>query len=588
MADLEIKPGTFVWYPAKGLGRVQWVGAGSVKVLFWADGKSGNPQTLPLLALKPLPGDTKAKYGDASGFTEWAKNAPLTLAAVALADCGGGTERIIKETLKGRALSPSGLGSWWKRVQPKLISLPKYFRVTDTTDGPEYALLPGIAVADVPLDFVKPKPPTVADWKRWLTSATHDAPPGRFPPKTVSDGLARWPARTIEPVLLRVITSAEEFLTSGGDSGQTAEGWLRAVAQASLRWGETVDADSRGYRAARVGRLLARLASIAGDRTPRNLLLQAGALDGATHSWRQGFAAGMWETFDGNGARDMYEKLAPALNRQAQADLAREIAASAFGPTHTARRYPALDRLLDALPESERHQLVIEMITRASSDTKADILAYVTNSRHAAKSADANKRLEVLLLATLRLSNRRGEIPAQASQELDNVLAAPDSSSPALQSLFRQTRSRIDEERANAADERESERRAHAEAMERERAERKRLHGLLSKSNKELEANRKQSRLEVRQDMLLAVGEVLQTVVRRQASSIDELAGNVEAGLTLALKAGEAELLNTAPEGKVVAPGVQVRGIIRDKNKEDGFKEVVKVLLKPQVKQEVG
>ena len=121
-----------------------------------------------------------------------------------------------------------------------------------------------------------------------------------------------------------------------------------------------------------------------------------------------------------------------------------------------------------------------------------------------------------------------------------------------------------------------------------ERAERERLHGLLSKSNKGLEANRKQSRLEIRQDMLLAVGEVLQTVVRRQASSIDELAGNVEAGLTLAIKAGEAELLNTAPEGKVVAPGVQVRGIIRDKNEEDGFKEVVKVLLKPQVKQEVG
>ena len=302
-------------------------------------------------------------------------------------------------------------------------------------------------------------------------------------------------------------------------------------------------------------------------------------MDGATHSWRQGFAAGMWETFDGNGARDMYEKLAPALNRQAQADLAREIAASAFGPTHTDRRYPALDRLLDALPESERHQLVIEMITRASSDTKADILAFVTNSRHAAKSADANKRLEVLLLATLRLSNGRGEIPAQASQELDNVLAAPDSSSPALQSLFHQTRSRIDEERANAADERESERRVHAEALERERVLQKQLQERVETLRNQLFSGYEQSKLDIRQDMLVLIGELSQLAAKQDCPS-ESFVRDVRAGLALALQAGGAKTLGVAGEiasydplahqaagsvkigaaVKITAPGVKVKG----------------------------
>lgn len=153
--------------------------------------------------------------------------------------------------------------------------------------------------------------------------------------------------------------------------------------------------------------------------------------------------------------------------------------------------------------------------------------------------------------------------------------------------LDRERLDREHQEREHVA-ELKSLREAHEAVLVGERNEQKKLQGLLNRSNNELAANRKESRLEIRQDMLLAVGEVLQTVVRRQANSIDELAGNVEAGLTLALKAGEAELLNTAPEGKVVAPGVQVRGIVRDKDKEDGVREVVKVLLKPQVKQEVG
>ena len=118
----------------------------------------------------------------------------------------------------------------------------------------------------------------------------------------------------------------------------------------------------------------------------------------------------------------------------------------------------------------------------------------------------------------------------------------------------------------------------HAAELERERQEQERLRQQVRERNAELSANREESRLEIRQDMLLAVGEVLQSVHRRNVPG--ELAGNVAAGLILALRAGGAEPLGTPGETvtfdpechtadgnvpangrvSVIAPGVVYRG----------------------------
>ncbi len=141
-------------------------------------------------------------------------------------------------------------------------------------------------------------------------------------------------------------------------------------------------------------------------------------------------------------------------------------------------------------------------------------------------------------------------------------------------------RERREQERQQAAHAAELEglRQSYEDSLERERREQERLRLQVRDFGAELAANRQESRLEIRQDMLLAVGEVLQMVARQQGSSIEELAGNVKAGLTLALRAGGADLLDTAPEGKVIAPGVIVRGGVHGD----------RVLLKTQVKHEAG
>ena len=563
MTDSRIQPGAFVWYAPKGIGRVEETG-GNPSVLFWIDRKSGKTERLPPNLLTPLADYVpEAKPpGKAGGADPWkrfeseVKKAPLKLVALALSACGnsGGTADI-KEKLDQRA--PVGSwGSWWKRTEPKLRELPAHFQIDGNGEDVKYVLLS--SVSDVPEDWIEPKV-TPADWKEWLLAKTHEPPPGRFPAKHVSDALAKWPENTIEQALDRVTVTAEGLLPSGSVSSQVAEGWLRAVAQASLRWREVAEPDPRGHRAARIGTLLARLSRVAGDRTPQDLLLRAGALDGEADAWRRGFTAGMWGAFEGEDARDIYLKSSAVLWHQAREDLAREIALAAFDPSYSTRRNYALDRLLDAMAESDRPQLIGEMIALSARGPKSGALDYIANSRHAAKSPDAAERLGLLLLATLLLGDGQGQLAAQASEELAAALIAPESGNAAVQSLFQDTRDRIAEERARIAEEMESQRQAHAAELERERREQEQLRQQVRERNAELDARREESRLEIRKDMLLAVGEVLQTVARRQGS-IDELAGNVEAGLRLALRAGGADLLDTAPEGKVVAPGVIVRG----------------------------
>ncbi len=584
MSESGIQPGAFVWYAAKGLGSVREVG-GSPAVLFWADEKSGATQSIPPSLL------TSLKSNGAEDFGEWAKNSPLTLVALALSACGGdGRESDIREKLNGRApLSPNWAG-WWKRTKPKLGNLPAHFAASETSEGIGYKLLSG--VADVPPDWTQPKSATLADWKKWLSAEAHESPPGRFPTKPVADALARWPENTVERALFRVIVSAEETLALGNASAQVAEGWLRTVAQASLRWRETGGVDSRGYQAARVGELLVRLSRIAGDRTPQELLLQAGVLDGETDAWRRGFVAGLWEAFEGDDAREMYRRSSAVLGRQARADLAREIALAAFDPGYSARRNSELDRLLETMPEDQRRQILREMVASATPVWKDGVLDYIANSRH----ASGPEHLGLRTMAALALGDERSDFAAQTSRELSDAFERPEIYGEPVRSLFRDAAIKAGEAKISGRLQVKDLEQTHEVQIQQERQEQQRLRQQMQALAAELDARREESRLEIRQDMLLAVGEVLQSVCLRD--SVEELAGDVEAGLTLALRAGGADLLETPgalvnyepqrhqakgdlpPSAmvKVLAPGVIVRGGVHGD----------RVLLKAHVKHEAG
>ena len=543
MTDSRIQPGAFAWYAARGVGLVEETG-GNPSVLFWADRQSGKAERIPANLLVPLAGhipeaDPPGRTGEGDPWKRLEsgiRKAPLKLVALALSAGGNsGAAAEIRERLARRA--PVGAwGSWWKRTEPKLGELPSHFRIDRVGGDTRYTLLS--SVADVPSDWVAPKV-TPADWKRWLSARTRESPPGRFPTKPVADALAKWPASTIDEALLRVALTAEELLSSGDVSSQVAEGWLRAVAQIAIRRRAIGGSDPRGYDAARVGALLARLARIAGDRTPQDLVLEAGALDGATDAWRRGFVAGLWESFEGDDAREMYRKSSSVLGRQARAGLAREIALAAFDPGYSARRSSELDHLLDLLSEEQRAQLLQEVVASASQAQKNGALDYIANSRHAAKSGDVPERLTLLALATLLLSDGEGPVPSQASRELADALTEAEAGGSAIRSLFRDSRARIAEERAGIADKLEQQRKTHEAELERERREQERLRERVQSLSAQMASGREESRVEIRQGMLLAVGDVLQRAYLQGKSAEDRLK-NVITTLPSALREGGA------------------------------------------------
>ena len=542
----------------------------------------------------------------------WAEDAPLKLVALALS-VGGGTGKVadIRAKLDERVLEAGKWENWWKKQPQQMRKLPACFKITKVGRDSEYSLLTYFDAVPVASEIKAHKTvgaaskgaPTLADWREWLSRDTHGPAPGRFPTKPVADALAKWPEESAEQALLRVILSSEEALSIANTSAQTAEGWLKAVAQASLRWREVGGSDPRGYTAARVGEVLAKLARVAGDRTPQELLLQAGALDGATDAWRRGFLAGMWDAFEGEDARDLYRTSSATLGRQARGDLAREIFLAAFTPDFSERRHSGLDRLLDSMPEDQRQQLLQEVIATANAGQRASLLHYISQSRH----AEGVNRVGLRLMASLLLGDGTSEFEDRVSRELADALepknhsvnADPVSWSFSVSTptaTFSGVAGKMEAAlvKAEAVVQQKS-----AEAqlqLERERQEQERLRQQVRERNAELAANREESRLELRQDMLLAVGEVLQSLSAR--SDRDGLAGDVTAGLLLSLRAGGAEPLGVAGERvpyneeehsaseniqksgtvKIIAPGVIYRGGVHGD----------RILLKALVKHEAG
>ena len=604
MSDSRIQPGVLVRDNNARVGKVvgnpfsREIDGNPVEVVavdYW-----GEEQRRPTSLLTLLGPDSPESllWNRPEQLIPWTEEAPLKLLALALSVSGGkGKAADIRERLSGRVMEEGQWDNWWKKQSRSLSALPDYFESVKAPKGNDYRLL--TSVEAVPSDWIAPaksKPVPMKVWREWLHFGAPGEIPGRYPTKPVAEALAKWDdAATIADVLIRLEVSVEALLSKGDVTATEAEGWLTAIAHAAIRRREIGGADPRGYDAARAGELLARLTRIAGDKTPQALVLEAGALDGATDAWRRGFIAGLWETFEGDDAREMYRKSSAVLGRQARTDLVKAIALAAFDPGYTARRNSELDRLLDTLPEEQRTQLLQEIITSATPGQKDGVLDYIANSRHT--------HLGPRLMATLTLADQESELLEQTSEELANALkvnADPANfafsvSTPTV-TVLRSTQRRLEELIGEKEAELSEVKVSHENQLQQEHQEQDRLRQQVQALDAELDAQREESRLEIRQDMLLAVGEVLQSVYRRDSAG--ELTGNVEAGLTLALRAGGAELLETLgemvkynpqrhqaegdlPESaivKVLAPGVIVRGGVHGD----------RVLLKAHVKHEAG
>ena len=527
MTDSLIPSGAIVRHTSLGVGRVISAdGFGGVTVNF----KSGETRDMSASVarkLKVLPDDglETLLYNQPDQVQSWVESAPLKLLAATLADVDGpGKPGTIRDKLQGRVVGTDVKWStWWDRLKAAADDSGCFHIVKNKSNAITAIAFRGI-VANVPACPLPPprpkvrkaKPANQSDWKKWLTSDTGEPPPGAggYPTKAAFAAISKLASKDIEAALAKIIRTSEDCVDSGNPSPRDAEAWMEAVGLASCRWLEFRKERTSCDLTEIVGEILARLAEVA----------------------RLG-------------------KSPPALLRAA-----RELAPAALQMDDSNRNHDSLDLLLDALVPEERTQLIMEVAVQSAGreTSKESVLQYVGSSRHITD----RERLSVLIIATLVLTDGRGEVPNKASMELAEALASPEKYSRAAQALMTGARSRHDRELENIrrrySDELEGVKKSHEIELEKlrvshadrlaiEEREQERLKSQKRTIEAVMASGREESRLEVRHDILLTVGDALQRAYKDDRSVGDRL-DEVVRTLVSALRAGGAEALEAVGE----------------------------------------
>ncbi len=474
--------------------------------------------------LKVLPADglESLLYNQPDQAQSWVESAPLKLLAATLADLDGPAKAgAIRGKLQGLMTSTDIKWSgWWDRLKAAAddsgcfrIVKNKSSAITTIAFSGTVASVPAYPLPPPRQKAIKAKPANQAEWKKWLTSDTGEPPPGAggYPTKAAFAAISKLLSKDVEKGLAKVIRTSEGLVDSVNPSLRDAEAWMEAVGLATCRWLESRRERTPSDLTERVGEILARLAKVARlDRSPTVLLR-----------------------------------------------VARELAPSAFQVGEFRHGHASLDRLLDSLAPEERTQLIREVLVQSDGReaSRESVLQYVGYSRH----VTGRERLPAIIIATLVLTDGRGEIPDQASTELAEALASPEKYSRSVQTLTSGARSRHARELADArrqhSDELEGVKESHDKELEKLRmthadrlAMAEQEHERLRSQKRQIEATmssgREESRLEVRHDMLLSVGDALQRSFRDDRSARDRL-DDVVRTLASALRAGGAEVLES-------------------------------------------
>ena len=571
MAVTELNIGDMVQHQSFGIGKVKEVeGAGDAFVIDFRSRPDHRMARSVLGSLTKLPDDGLAAltWDGSEEVQSWYEEAPLKLVAAVLADIGRPVEiKEIRGRIEDRGLLGVKWDPWWSRVKDAAGD-SRHFKIVKSKNNAITAMSlvssPSAVLAESlpppapstpkPHGASKKKPPSAADWKKWLLGDGLEPAPGRAPTKAVCDALIMWPPKTVGQALTRTMRGAEEFLSLGNSPSQAATAWLQATSIASLRWRECMGQNADDDLAGQTGTLLGRLAQVAGfSERAGEWLLRAGALDGESDSWRREFAVGMWRVLlDSSGsALDLLESSASQFGRQGRAILARELIVAALQETNSARRHSDLDRILDRLPPGERINLFRDLVVRSAAEEVARevVLDYVANSRHAFGAPASSGRLDLLVLASLSLTDGHDRVAQQASHEIREALSdsGDHNIGPGWGGLLSEARQYIGGLRVEYNRELESLRRSHADTVEEMLSEQERLNRRMEGLRSQIAEGREESRMDILQDILTEIAVSLQSFHQHEDGS-DGPVRDIKAILARALRAGGADEFGTVGE----------------------------------------
>ena len=302
----------------------------------------------------------------------------------------------------------------------------------------------------------------------------------------------------------------------------------------------------------------------------------------SVHSaWSAGFWAALMRT--PFSTRRFFDSLARRLESSARLLLWQEMFHTGLSDGTSDEQINELNRLLDTLSEPERTRVAQLSMVRAADAgiARQGALKFVATSRLAGQSPDRADRLSMLVMAALLLAEAEDPIVAHAANQLGDAFDGlmDEGDRPVAYALLSGIRARFDQRLQHLTGEMEEQRDAYDVELERKRREEERLRQQNETFRAQMASGRQESRLEVRREMLLEIGDILQRALRQGSPTEDRLL-DVIARIPVALGAGGGEPLGTVgetvpydprlhhstvgiPSGtlvRLVAPGVVARG----------------------------
>ena len=496
------------------------------------------------------------------GYPEsrWVEDAPLDLIAFALRTMPErkGNKAQIKAVLSPNWIKEGEWDHWWKKTWPMAAESGRFKR-----NGSGPITLRADEIADIPALPLPPpakksaparpaaQPKAQQEWLRWFQGEV-DVVPSKSgnPVKAAYDALDDCPPEAHRTALRRTMSAAERFLSADKHPKAAARAWAPLLSRAAQLWRNHPDAADGAETAAIVGELMAKLVqdAVFPERCGR-WLCQAGGLPAEQpEAWREGFAAGLGRAMplSGYDIRSWIDKAFSRMPPEHKAGIAQEIALTVFtsgeAPISSAQ-FARLDGLLSLLRDAEKSDFFQNLIIRTAAGKahRQNVLNYITGARN---GLTPEASLNIMVLASLLLTDGSGPVVGQAAQGIGRALAgdnaAGDACSPLWKGLLAEVRQQFADLRAGLTDEMERQRRHYEEQLEECHREGERLNRQAQRVRAQLEAGREASKLDIRQDMLLVMSETLQGL-RQSQDSPEQTLRNVAAGLVLALRAGDAE-----------------------------------------------
>lgn len=597
MKENEIEANAFVYHRDWGVGRIialegdgQWL-----LVDFRDRPRHRMLREIALRSLSRLPNDgLEATLWNSPETTHgWVKKGPLRLVAAALADAGGtGKPRGLQTRLQQRVLRDVKWSTWWKRIQPLLKGSPyfqvkegSYILVGNASDVPEElppAHLRRVTVGGQRSSKTR-KLASSKEWIKWLLTGVDLAPPANAPPQVVLEILDALPAETLEGISRRLLCGLRLVLQGKRrPSARTLTTWVVAVSQLSNRWIESSSSASLQTLPENLAEFTANLLDQPRHKTfAKEFLPVLVAIVQKNDQAAQGVARGLATSLQAGsgGAVELLRGLVDKLPETVRKLLSKRVVGEVFQAGTPEQHHLALQ----AVNEKDRGYL-LEYLALLAVDGQipADRVAEAFRREWLARQ-EANRpaSLSSLLVAVMLLGDAAEPLHLQmmdgfrlAIREQERTLADPVVTmlvGVAREEIL-QTRMELEQRLRNEVGT------LNAQLLETQ-TELERMRRIANDLQQQLARRREEARLEIRRDMLLAIGELLQVMSVRDRKTAD-LTADLEAGLSLALRAGGAEVLGwvgqevsydprlyeadePVDQGApvvIVAPGVLVRG----------------------------